>query len=112
MQKHDAMCILPINIVNEKIYVVLWFWFYFIAIVSVLAVVYRLFTFVSQAARVNATHLHCRTSNKRELRDIIQHASIGDWFLIDLLSRNLSSNNFCKLISYISGEKTTFGNEA
>ena len=24
-QKHDALCMLPINVVNEKIYVFLWF---------------------------------------------------------------------------------------
>ncbi|CAB4065961.1 inx [Lepeophtheirus salmonis] len=26
VEKHDAMCILPLNIVNEKIYIFLWFW--------------------------------------------------------------------------------------
>ena len=25
VQKHDALCMLPINVVNEKIYVFLWF---------------------------------------------------------------------------------------
>ena len=25
IEKHDAMCILPLNIVNEKIYIFLWF---------------------------------------------------------------------------------------
>lgn len=112
VQKHDAMCILPINIVNEKIYVVLWFWFYFIAAVSAVAVIYRLLTFFSRAARVNATYLHCRTTNKRELRDIIEHASVGDWFIIDLLSRNMASANFKKLISFFAGEKVTFTGEA
>ena len=26
VEKHDALCILPLNIVNEKIYIFLWFW--------------------------------------------------------------------------------------
>lgn len=30
----DGLCILPLNIINEKIYVFLWFWFVFVAIVS------------------------------------------------------------------------------
>ena len=30
-QKHDALCMLPINVVNEKIYVFLWFWLLLLA---------------------------------------------------------------------------------
>ena len=27
VEKHDALCILPLNIFNEKIYIFLWFWY-------------------------------------------------------------------------------------
>ena len=30
----SGLCILPLNIINEKIYVFLWFWFIFLAIVT------------------------------------------------------------------------------
>merc|ERR1712209_308279 len=26
IEKHDALCVLPLNIINEKIYIFLWFW--------------------------------------------------------------------------------------
>ena len=32
-QRHDALCMLPINVVNEKIYVFLWFWLLLLAII-------------------------------------------------------------------------------
>jgi hypothetical protein len=41
VQNHDAMCILPINIVNEKIYVFFWFWLLFLACVTLLDFVYQ-----------------------------------------------------------------------
>ena len=34
VEKKDGLCVLPLNIINEKIYVFLWFWFIFLAIVS------------------------------------------------------------------------------
>lgn len=40
IQKHDALCILALNILNEKIYIFLWFWFIILAILSGLALVY------------------------------------------------------------------------
>lgn len=40
IQKHDALCVLALNILNEKIYIFLWFWFIIIALFSGLAIVY------------------------------------------------------------------------
>lgn len=102
VQKHDAMCILPINIVNEKIYVFLWFWFYFIAIVSVLAVIYRLATLFSSQIRTMVTHSRCRISNRYELAEVVERSTVGDWFILDLLSRNLDPINFREIISALN----------
>lgn len=38
IQTIDGLCILPLNIINEKIYVFLWFWFIFVAVVSAIHV--------------------------------------------------------------------------
>lgn len=40
IQKHDALCILALNILNEKIYIFLWFWFIILAVLSGLAICY------------------------------------------------------------------------
>lgn len=44
IQKHDALCVMALNVINEKIYVVLWFWFAFLSVISVLAIVWRIIT--------------------------------------------------------------------
>ena len=34
VETKDGLCILPLNIINEKIYVFLWLWFIFLAVVT------------------------------------------------------------------------------
>ena len=41
IQRHDAQCVLPINIINEKIYVFLWFWFLLLTLLTLCDVVYH-----------------------------------------------------------------------
>ena len=36
MEKISGLCSLPVNVVNEKIYLVLWFWFIGLTIISLL----------------------------------------------------------------------------
>lgn len=42
IQKIDALCILAQNVLNEKIYLFLWIWFFVLAIISLLALLYRI----------------------------------------------------------------------
>jgi hypothetical protein len=92
------MCILPINIINEKIYVFLWFWFYFLAVASIIAIIYRALTIVVPRIRVLATQSRCRLANREALESVINRLRIGDWFVLDLLSKNLDPLNFRDLM--------------
>merc|ERR1712130_708917 len=42
LQKFDALCVLGMNIINEKVYVVLWFWFMLLAVITGLSIVFRI----------------------------------------------------------------------
>lgn len=99
VQTHDAMCILPINILNEKIYVLLWFWFYMVAIISAVAIIYRMTTLLFRPVRVSRTHAHCSIANRYDLDNLLDRLSVGDWFLLDMLARNMDASCFNQLIT-------------
>lgn len=48
IQNHDGLCILPINSINEKIYIFLWFWFLALMIWTFLFFCFRVVTIVSK----------------------------------------------------------------
>lgn len=43
IQQHDALCVMALNIIHEKIYTVLWFWLLFLFIASTLGKFCRIF---------------------------------------------------------------------
>ena len=75
-----------------------WFWFWFIALVSALTLVYRALTIFYPGIRVVATHSHCRLIQQDEIKCVLNHGRVGDWFLLDLLSKNMDPLNFRDLI--------------
>ncbi|KAH6929501.1 hypothetical protein HPB50_000877 [Hyalomma asiaticum] len=99
VQKHDAMCVLPINIINEKIYVFLWFWFVVLAVVSALVLVYRVLLLISPLARFHSIKAKARLTNGTQLEHVLERSQLGEWFLLDLLAKNLDPVHYRDLIT-------------
>lgn len=43
-QNHNGLCVLSQNIINEKMYLAIWFWLVFLIIITPLCIIYRLLT--------------------------------------------------------------------
>lgn len=41
LQRHDALCVLALNIIHEKIYVILWFWYIIMVVVTIGSIIWR-----------------------------------------------------------------------
>merc|ERR1712133_108498 len=50
-QIHNGLCVLTQNIINEKIYLVLWFWYAFLAPYSICFIAYRIITIFFSGVR-------------------------------------------------------------
>ncbi|KFM65493.1 Innexin inx2, partial [Stegodyphus mimosarum] len=99
VQRHDAMCILPINIINEKIYVFLWFWFVILAIFSSLILAFHIFIFIWPQCRFVVLRSRARLTRPDYLDIVLRKCSHSDWFLLDLLCKNIDSLNYRDLIA-------------
>lgn len=105
VQKHDAMCILPINIINEKIYIFLWFWFVFLFFTTLAALAYRLCTIMMPRFRLAMLHSKCRLSERKVVEKVLEDAKIGDWFLLDMLAKNMDPINYKDLLKELYRRK-------
>lgn len=98
VQRHDAFCILSLNIINEKIYIFLWFWFVVLAVLSGLVVLYRLLTILFPRLRYTMLRSRARLTEEHILRSVHERTGLGDWFVLYLLSKNIDPLNMRELM--------------
>ena len=98
VEKHDALCILPLNVVNEKIYIFLWFWFLILGFLTALVLLYRLIIILSPRMRAYLLYIRFRLINREVINTIVRKSKMGDWFLFYMLGQNVDSIIF-KVVS-------------
>lgn len=92
--KYDALCILPLNILNEKIYLVMWFWFIALGFITFVWLIYRAMTIRSEKFRVWVIERRLRGFNDDTVISTLSRMGLGDWFLLSMMCKNIDHFNF------------------
>lgn len=102
VQKFDGLCVLPLNIVNEKIYVFLWFWFIILTILTGASLLYRFAVVFMPKVRLYLLRARSRLSKHQEVELISSKCQLGDWFILYQLGKNIDSLIYKEIISDLS----------
>lgn len=94
IENKDALCVLPLNIVNEKVYTFLWFWFIPVATIAGLNLLYRISTIAALKVRCYLLQMKARFVTSELVKKVIEGLDYGDWFLLYLLSKNLDGLHY------------------
>ena len=92
IQRHDAQCVLPINIINEKIYVFLWIWYMLLTVLTAIHVVWTMIVVFARSVRKTILRRKLRQSPNRDhlkidLDLIVKSFNFADWKLLYHLLR-------------------------
>ncbi|KAJ8687484.1 hypothetical protein QAD02_023278 [Eretmocerus hayati] len=98
IQAHDALCVLALNILNEKIYVFLWFWFIVLAIMSGLALLYSMAVVLLPSIREAILRKRFKFSTPAGASALIRKTQVGDFLLLHLLGQNMNMMVFNELL--------------
>jgi len=99
IQNHDGLCILPINIINEKIYVFIWFWFLSLIVWTGIFFCFRAVTIFSRYSRYLVFCGRAKSSNRGDIAMVMERLWFGDWFILMQLCKNMDPNIFHDLVS-------------
>jgi len=107
-QVHNGLCVLTQNIINEKIYLVLWFWYAFLGPVSVFFIFYRLLTIMFSGVRFSLLYKTVRRKYDDNIRSsldyVLSKSHIGDWFVLYQLTKNCNPYFYREFIRELARE--------
>ena len=107
IQKNDALCVLALNILNEKIFILLWFWLLLLATISATSFVTRILTISSTTCRKQILQIKGKVVSETELLTVLENAQIGDFHLLELLGKNMDNLKFGDLLRSLSAAMTS-----
>uniref|UniRef100_A0A7G3AHP4 Innexin n=1 Tax=Lutzomyia longipalpis TaxID=7200 RepID=A0A7G3AHP4_LUTLO len=101
IQKHDALCVLALNILNEKIYIFLWFWFIILSVLSGLAIIYSAVIVMMPTTREFILKRRLRYNTSPEIDSMIRKIEVGDFLLLHLLGQNINVASFGHILELL-----------
>ena len=112
IQKHDSLCLLPLNIVNEKTYIFIWFWFVILACLLTGLVLYRALLLSVPSLRPRVFSL-CHKTVAPEIADAISRKTdVGDWWVLYMLGDNIDPIIFREVVSELAKKIETAASNA
>jgi innexin len=113
IQKHDSLCILPLNIVNEKTYIFIWFWFVTLACMLFCLLVYRALILSVPSMRPNLLVVRHRGLISRDVAQAVSRKTdIGDWWVLYMLGRNIDPNIYREIVGELAKKIETAASNA
>lgn len=94
----DILCVLPLNILNEKLFALLYVWFLFIAMLAAINMLYRMLLICCPELRLQLLRTHLRGMPKSHVRQVLANAGYGDWFVLMNVSINVNPTLFRDLL--------------
>jgi len=107
-QNHNGLCVLTQNVINEKLYLGLWFWYAFLFPTCIVFFFYRLVTIFFDKVRFALIYQGIRLRYDLDIRKCLEYvlhkSQIGDWFVLYQLSKNTNRYFFREFIKELAQE--------
>lgn len=92
IQSLQSLCLLPLNVLNEKIYAGVYLWFLVLFVVSAVNVAWKLLLLACRPLRMFCVRVEYREVPAYQWEAALDEGSYGQWFLFRRIAGNLSTS--------------------
>jgi len=114
IQKIDALCLMALNVINDKIFTFLWFWFLLLAVLSILSVVVNTIIYFMIWGRLRGHFLKNWVTGWKGIANkysFFNQLTLGDLIFLKQLKENVDSISYGLILKTISNSMANFVND-
>jgi len=106
-QTASAVCILALNMINDKVFAALWYLHICLILASIVRIAIRTVQLLSCDVRyfMMKMTMYKYLSNNKQIKHIkhyLRNCSIGDWFLLYQMNKNMNKKFFAEFLALMS----------
>lgn len=90
---------MTLNMVIEKLFVFLFFWYIFVAVITIYYFLYRILSFFSPSYRLWLLKHRSELASEEVVEAICNKCKYGSWFVLCQLSKNVEPETFSQLLT-------------
>ncbi|KAK9874403.1 hypothetical protein WA026_002750 [Henosepilachna vigintioctopunctata] len=104
---HDVLCVMALNVINEKIYAIMWFWFVMLFFVSLINLVWRMITILMHS-RSPAFNRYILSKNIKGRLNTLAETTVTDnlaykdWIFLRYLGKNVDGLLFKEIVNEVT----------
>ncbi|KAF0303282.1 Innexin inx2 [Amphibalanus amphitrite] len=102
LERVDAVCVLPHNVFNEKLFVFVWVWTALLAALTVMYVLFRAVTLAVPKVRRNLLLARLVPELRDHGRQVFEQCTVADWFLLCQIGRHMDALAFSELVRHLA----------
>ena len=107
LDSRHAMCVLGQNMMNDKVFLMIWVWQWVLVLIGVNRAMTRSFQLTSAKVRfflmkVKMDRYFRNNAHLKHIQHYIVNCSIGDWFVLYQMSKNLNKRYFAEFLALVS----------
>jgi len=103
----NALCILSLNMINDKVFALLWVWHCVLIVAGINRIITRSVQLSSSRIRYflmkMMMHRYLRNNkHSKHIQHYVVNCSIGDWFVLYQMSKNMNKRFFAEFLALLS----------